>query len=325
MSVTCLQLAQDLASWAAKFTVFEQARQLSKGKMAAELLAELASLDPRVGRDDYYDAEGEIWDMEGLQGDLRIAKGEAPSAGHPEEGCPAGSGTRAAELFAELARLDPRVGRDDYYDAAWETWDMEGLQGDLKIAKGEAPSAGHPEEGGPAGAGTSAAELFAELARGDLKIAKAEAHSAGHPEEGGPAGSGERAAELFAELARLDPRVGREDYYDAEGETWDMEGLQGDLKIAKAEAPGAGHPEEGGPAGSGKRAAELFAELARLDPRVGREDYYDAEGETWDMEGLQGDLKIARECAQTTAVHPQQPQLDTKKRKYPVTSIDAAK
>eukprot|EP00854_Cymbomonas_tetramitiformis_P002964 gene2964-3780_t len=198
--------------------------------MAAELLAELASLDPRVGRDDYYDAEGEIWDMEGLQGDLRIAKGEAPSAGHPEEGCPAGSGTRAAELFAELARLDPRVGRDDYYDAAWETWDMEGLQGDLKIAKGEAPSAGHPEEGGPAGAGTS-------------------------------------AAELFAELARVDPRVEREDYYDAEGETWDMEGLQGDLKIAKAEAHSAGHPEEGGPAGSGERAAELFAELARLDPR----------------------------------------------------------
>ena len=62
----------------------------------------------------------------------------------------------------------------------------------------------------------------------------------------------------------------------------------------EAEVEGGG---ESGAEGSLVAAEVLFARLQAISPGVQREDYYDAHGDSWDLEGLESDLKLANRVA----------------------------
>ncbi|CAJ1437652.1 unnamed protein product [Effrenium voratum] len=262
--------------------------RMTKAKLAglreepgASLFAELLALDGRADKEDYFDAASGEWDVEGLQNDLRMTK--VKLAGLREE--------PGASLFAELLALDGRADQENYFDAASGKWDdLEGLKDDLRKAKAERAKR---EELG--------ASLFAELLALDGRADKEDYFDAAsgkwddlealQDDLRGAKLAGlreELGASLFAELLALDGRADKEDYFDAASGEWDdLEALQDDLRKAKAErAKSAGLREEPG--------ASLFAELLALDGRADKEDYFDAASGTWDVEGLQDDLRLAK-------------------------------
>ncbi|CAE7718569.1 unnamed protein product, partial [Symbiodinium sp. CCMP2456] len=69
----------------------------------------------------------------GLEDDLRLAK--ATSSDTATAAAPAADGST---LLAELRVYDSAVTKEDYFDAASNTWDIEGLEADLRLAKGSA-------------------------------------------------------------------------------------------------------------------------------------------------------------------------------------------
>ncbi|CAJ1357335.1 unnamed protein product, partial [Effrenium voratum] len=103
----------------------------------------------------------------------------------------------------------------------------------------------------------------------------------------------EPGAAWFAELLALDGRADKEDYFDAASGTWDVEGLQDDLRLAKVKSLPA-VPQVAKTAAPRGDGAELLSTLQRLDPTSSQEDYFDAATGNWDLEGLQDDLRLAQ-------------------------------
>ncbi|CAE7023268.1 unnamed protein product, partial [Symbiodinium sp. KB8] len=145
----------------------------------------------------------------------------------------------------------------DYFDEATGLWDLEGLSSDLALAKAQAKK------------GISKADTTREEAILNEK--------------------------LFAELKSLEPSVRQEDYYEpASG--WDVEGLQDDLRLAKAassEAAPVVEPAKPKEVYGARTAEQLFSELSALDSSVQEEDYMSTDG-IWDIEGLEDDLRLAK-------------------------------
>eukprot|EP00929_Paragymnodinium_shiwhaense_P088893 TRINITY_DN4919_c0_g1_i4.p1 TRINITY_DN4919_c0_g1~~TRINITY_DN4919_c0_g1_i4.p1 ORF type:complete len:1039 (+),score=295.04 TRINITY_DN4919_c0_g1_i4:134-3118(+) len=267
---------------------------------AEALLQQLQALDPAVSKEDYFDADANKWDLEGLEDDLDLAKKEAgsaaappvpaaPAAAAPAAPAAGGESPEALALLGELQALDPRVSKEDYFDPDSNKWDLEGLRDDLDLAKAEK------------------ADVAAVAA--SVKAAPAEVAPAA------PANAGAEA--LLRELQALDPRVTRDDYFDPDSGNWDLEGLKDDLALATEEqgapaaaapapaAGGAAAPVAGG-AGDGNAEA-MLAELQRLDPRVTKDDYFDPDENKWDLEGLSDDLQLARDDADPSTKAPPAP------------------
>jgi len=242
-----------------------------------EVLAQLLEISPRSTKEDYWDAKSKTWDMQGLQDDLALAS-------NPEK------------LFEELLALSPDVLKEDYFDG--KSWDDDGLRSDLEVSRGEPSSNTEEEEmleelmsiskGVTKGSyfndkngkwDTSGLEEDLERARKRAEEPKKEAKPKASKDQ-------LKAEAMFAELCSLEKHQ-KKDYFDDENQEWDVDGLKEDLTLARAKAS-----NKGGKKGGKDKGAEKFAELQKLQP-ANEEDYFDS-GE-WDMEGLEEDLKIARE------------------------------
>ncbi|CAK9058873.1 unnamed protein product [Durusdinium trenchii] len=232
------------------------------------LLAELLALDGQVSKEDYFDDASGHWDLEGVRDDLRLAKEKAASA-PPSAPLPAAEpatslaeaagGDEAEALFVELLALDGAASKEDYFDSASGTWDIDGLMDDLGLAKAA-------KAGAPASAPLPAAEP-----------AKPPAEAAG----------GDEAEVLLVQLLALDGEASKEDYFDAASGVWDMDGLQDDLRLAKGKVRATTSDPS-------NQADSLLAELRSIDSTISKEDYFDAVTGAWDMEGLQDDLRLAQ-------------------------------
>ncbi|CAE7493051.1 unnamed protein product [Symbiodinium natans] len=222
-----------------------------------KLFVELKTMDPEVSREDYYNPESDSWDIAGLEDDLRLSKVEQELSTTQQKPVEVYAARTFEQLFAELKALDPTANEADYYDDASGIWDADGLEDDLRILKASSSA--------PAAA---AAPATVQQDGGDL---------------------------LFAEIQALDPSASKEDYYDAAGDVWDLDGLKDDLRLAKAAATSPSLQT-----GPGK----LFAELKSLDPAASKADYYDPVGEFWDVEGLEDDLRLAKAAAAPARAAP---------------------
>ncbi|CAK9050835.1 Hypothetical protein SCF082_LOCUS27984 [Durusdinium trenchii] len=199
--------------------------------------------------------------------DLRLAKEKAsapPSAPLPAAEpatslAEAAGGDEAEALFVELLALDGAASKEDYFDSASGTWDIDGLMDDLGLAKAA-------KAGAPASAPLPAAEP-----------AKPPAEAAG----------GDEAEVLLVQLLALDGEASKEDYFDAASGVWDMDGLQDDLRLAKGKVRATTSDPS-------NQADSLLAELRSIDSTISKEDYFDAVTGAWDMEGLQDDLRLAQ-------------------------------
>lgn len=198
---------------------------------AEVLFAELHAVDGLVSKEDYYNSATGAWDVEGLQDDLKLAQASVSNFQD-------GSG-----LLAELRVFDDSLNKEDYFDEASGTWDMDGLQDDLRLAKERAREkleAVHPN--GVNGQAENGELLFQQLRNlspkalqedymvdgtWDLEALKVdfELVSRMNPEE------------LLRELQRFSPGAVKEDYFDEATLEWDMEGLQEDLQLSRAQHP----------------------------------------------------------------------------------------
>merc|ERR1719195_1052618 len=126
------------------------------------------------------------------------------------------------------------------------TWDMEGLTEDLDLAMGSAQGMGEDSkqlESRP-GSSQGVAESVArqELPPEDFQVTNQDA-----PKEELPLGSSKGSPEesrdpesMLAQLRDIDPMASKDDYFDHESMTWDMEGLTEDLDLAMGSAQGMG-------------------------------------------------------------------------------------
>eukprot|EP00931_Biecheleriopsis_adriatica_P073826 TRINITY_DN4803_c0_g1_i4.p1 TRINITY_DN4803_c0_g1~~TRINITY_DN4803_c0_g1_i4.p1 ORF type:complete len:677 (-),score=253.16 TRINITY_DN4803_c0_g1_i4:93-2123(-) len=300
---------------------------------AERLFAELKQLAPEVSREDYY--SDEEWDVEGLEHDLELSRSQAAKAPAVEAAAPAAAApadaARAERLFAELAQLAPEVGREDYFDAESKEWDIEGLEHDLQLSRSSAPAAAAPEASSSEGRallaelqqmdpGASEEDYFDEASgiwdmeglREDVKLAQEKQGTAASAVAAAvaattPADSAEEAEAMLAKLIAMDPRVTKEDYFDPDTGTWDLQGLRDD--VALASQPSADSGPEGHdsvkdlllgkepPASSGIDPEGLMAQLLELNPTASREDYFDEAAAEWDLEGLQEDLRLLQAVA----------------------------
>jgi len=163
-------------------------------------------------------------------------------------------------LFGKLSELDARVTKEDYFDTESKKWDLEGLRDDLSLAQEDHGAAAAPAHRRVAGATTL-------------------------PENEDP----ER---LFAQLSELDADAKREDYYDSGSMRWDLAGLRDDLDLCLGkDVPEAAESE----AISSEDPETMLAKLKEFDPSVSKEDYFNIESMTWDLEGLSDDLGLAEE------------------------------
>eukprot|EP00435_Cladocopium_sp_Y103_P058623 s7_g20.t1 len=210
-----------------------QAAQAAQAK-AEVLFAELHAVDGLVSKEDYYDSATGAWDVEGLQDDLKLAQAAQASVNTFQDG---------SGLLAELRVFDDSLNKEDYFDEASGTWDMDGLQDDLRLAKERAREkleAVHPN--GVNGQAENGELLFQQLRNlspkalqedymvdgtWDLEALKVdfELVSRMNPEE------------LLRELQRFSPGAVKEDYFDEATLEWDMEGLQEDLQLSRAQHP----------------------------------------------------------------------------------------
>ncbi|CAK9058876.1 unnamed protein product [Durusdinium trenchii] len=267
-----LRLAKEKAASAppsAPLPAAEPATSLAEaagGDEAEALFVELLALDGAASKEDYFDASGN-WDLDGVMDDLRLAKEKAsapPSAPLPAAEpatslAEAAGGDEAEALFVELLALDGAASKEDYFDSASGTWDIDGLMDDLGLAKAA-------KAGAPASAPLPAAEP-----------AKPPAEAAG----------GDEAEVLLVQLLALDGEASKEDYFDAASGVWDMDGLQDDLRLAKGKVRATTSDPS-------NQADSLLAELRSIDSTISKEDYFDAVTGAWDMEGLQDDLRLAQ-------------------------------
>ncbi|CAE7949985.1 unnamed protein product, partial [Symbiodinium sp. KB8] len=94
--------------------------------------------------EDYFDAASNTWDIEGLEADLRLAKGSAiekleasaikVNGRNGRNGASKSNGEKSgAQLFDELRSVDSSIAKEDYYDASTNTWDVQGMQEDLLL------------------------------------------------------------------------------------------------------------------------------------------------------------------------------------------------
>jgi len=160
-------------------------------------------------------------------------------------------------LLAQLQQLQPDVTKADYFDTEAGMWDEEGLREDLELAK----------ERRSAKAVEPVAKPVVE-ARDEVVVDEPE--------------------ELLQRLMQRDPNASREDYFDEESSTWDMEGLKDDLRLSS------GTQASGLKSGT-QEAEDLLTELMALDANVTRADYFDEDSGEWDMDGLQEDLELAQD------------------------------
>mmetsp|Transcript_74828 Transcript_74828/g.232241 ORF Transcript_74828/g.232241 Transcript_74828/m.232241 type:complete len:827 (+) Transcript_74828:126-2606(+) len=259
---------------------------------AEGLFAQLAQLDPRVSKEDYFDAATGEWDMHGLMEDCRLAQQEpgppgvapspAPAAGAHEGASEGTSAVQAQSLFEQLLQLDAGANKEDYFDPDTMTWDLDGLRDDLSLALSSL--------------GTAAADSKAQAAQEKPQALHEQVRVV---EE-------ERPEDLWAQLLQLDPEAHREDYFNPAAQEWDLEGLRDDLRLAQSR-PAAMPPggttgtESAVPEASGQSPEDLLAKLMELQPDTSKEDYFDAETGEWDVEGMQDDLGLIRESLDSPA------------------------
>lgn len=226
------------------------------------LLTQLQQLDPRASKEDYFDPDANSWDLSGLKDDLKLAKDEHAAAPPTAAAQQATSAETPESLLTQLKALDPRVEKEDYFDPDANQWDTAGLKDDLALAQKEKATAAQPAAPAPAAAAAPAAVAA-------------------------PQGNAD-AESMLTQLQKFDPRVSKDDYFDPEAMKWDMDGLVEDLELAKKETAASGG------ATAGNDAEGMFAELSKLDPRVGRDDYFDSDAGKWDEDGLRDDLELAK-------------------------------
>lgn len=121
--------------------------EANHGEQPEALLEQLMRYDKAVMKEDYYDSEMNVWDMDGLRDDLELSlqrnsqgalEGQlevSPAATKGQlEASPAATGLNPEDLWAQLRKHDPKVEREDYYDSDTQEWDVHGLEDDLKLA-----------------------------------------------------------------------------------------------------------------------------------------------------------------------------------------------
>jgi len=251
------------------------------GEDPQSMLEELLQYDPESAKEDYFDEEAHEWDIDGLREDLKLAKSKSSAA--------AKDANDPESLLAQLQSMDPGAAKEDYFDEE-SGWDLGGLQSDLKLMKEQSPQA-------------------VEAAPAAPPAAAAGAEQAG----------GEAAEALWAELSGLDAEAAKEDYFDEESGDWDLAGLKDDLALARQSRQATGQAavvepqaqaavvEPQAPAVEAKTEGTLedpeaiLAHLSTFDPRVTKQDYFDDENGTWDVEGLKEDLRLAKEAVADSA------------------------
>ncbi|CAE7893814.1 unnamed protein product, partial [Symbiodinium microadriaticum] len=296
----------------------EEASQPKSSANGPTLLAELRVYDSAAAEADYFDEATGLWDLEGLSSDLALAKAQA------KKGISKADTTREEailneKLFAELKSLEPSVRQEDYYEPA-SGWDVEGLQDDLRLAKAassEAAPVVEPAKPKEVYGARTAEQLFSELSALDSSVQEEDYMSTdgiwdieGLEDDLRLAKAASSGQKLFDELKSVDPEASKEDYYDAAGDFWDVEGLEDDLRLAKAaaSAPATASATPAAPSAAAapanqaaSSAQKLFDELKSVDPEASKEDYYDAAGDFWDIEGLEDDLRLAKAAASAPA------------------------
>lgn len=110
--------------------------EANRGEQPEALLEQLMKFDKAVAKEDYYDSEHNVWDMDGLRDDLELSlqRNSQVALEGQLKVSPAATGVNPEDLLAQLMKHDPNATREDYYDSESQEWDVNGLEEDLKLA-----------------------------------------------------------------------------------------------------------------------------------------------------------------------------------------------
>jgi len=241
---------------------------------ALALFAELLAKDPSVSRDDYFDKESQQWDLEGMRHDLEIARSKAAEAAEAKKAklaeastAEASSGPDGSALLAELQSLGGVASKEDYFDEESGTWDMEGLQDDLALQKSKHAKKAE-SQAAPAAAKAAAAGAETESTYTDA--------------------SGQVVSKGAPHLAHLSDEEYEQARKVAAAQRYIWEATRPEMRKTPApEVPPRRHEPVPDP-------EAMLTELMTMAPMAKREDYFDPDSGTWDIEGLSEDLRLSR-------------------------------